>query len=226
MQEPFATHILEAALGLGLDHIVDHAGAERLAAYMRILMTWNKRMNLVGPGGWRRAFDELVADSLHLAAWFDDLALAPELCLDLGAGAGLPGIPLRSVWGRGRHLLVEVRAKRAAFMRAALRELKPLGLEGVEVFEARAEDALERWGAHGADLVLSRAFMPPEKYLALVRGHLGPGGRCLVMASQPPAAAEAHPGWRVVQTHAYAGPGSAPGRERWFWLLAPTPTVP
>jgi 16S rRNA (guanine527-N7)-methyltransferase len=92
-----------------------------LCAYLDLLRKWKKVANLTGPGNWPEILGKLVLDSFHLASFLDSLALPPDaLCLDLGAGAGLPGLPLRMLRPIGRHVLVEMREKRALFLRAFL----------------------------------------------------------------------------------------------------------
>lgn len=194
--------------------------AEALALYLELLMQWNARMNLVGARTWEQAFDDLAADSLHLAALLRELAALgalpiEPLCLDLGAGAGLPGIPLRIVWPHGTYHMIEPREKRALFLGVALARL---GLPGTHAIRSRAEDlpqALRR-----ADLVVSRAFMPWRDYLALAKELLAPGGICLVMAldafeGEPPE------GFALVRQHAYeVFPEGAP-QTRYFWCFTP-----
>ena len=93
-----------------------------LAAYLDLLMQWNKVMNLVGTRSAEETFFTLVVDSLHLARFLTEkvaLAAAPS-CWDLGSGAGLPGLPLRMLWTEGEYWLVESREKRALFLSTAL----------------------------------------------------------------------------------------------------------
>lgn len=204
-----ATDVLDEARNLGLQPTPEQAGS--LAAYLGLLEKWNRSTNLVGPRGWREMFSTLVLDSFHLAGFLETLPLreAP-LCLDLGAGAGLPGIPLRVLWRRGTYHLVEVREKRAAFLRVCLGTLK---LPGTFVFAGRAEDAAQKLGA--ADLVLSRAFLPWQELLPLVRPMLAPGGKLVVLANEPPP--DLPLGWRLTAQLAYA----AAGKPRYFWGLEP-----
>lgn len=193
------------------------AEREQLGRYLNVLMRWAPKVNLVGPSDWREVVRELVADSFHLAAWLRSLESPAEpLCLDLGAGAGLPGLPLRALWTAGRYVLVEIRGKRVAFLRTAVVEM---GLDRVEVRQERAEDALQALGP--ADIVISRAFMPWSKVLELVREHVRPGGLVVIMSNdQPPD--DLGPDWRLRTSHAYA----AAGRERYFWGLEPSLSTP
>jgi 16S rRNA (guanine527-N7)-methyltransferase len=210
------------------------AQAGLLSQYLTLLLKWNRAMNLVGRAGWPDVFRDLTADSLHLAEFLATLDL-PEapLTLDLGAGAGLPGIPLRAMWGAGDYVLVELREKRAVFLRQAVAEL---ALPGVRVFHGRAEAAqpeLKRLGLRPrADLIVSRAFMPWPKLLPLAAELLAPptgqgagqgagqkGGRLVVLANEPPpsAAALAESGFTVEASQDYP----ASGKTRYFWSLIP-----
>jgi 16S rRNA (guanine527-N7)-methyltransferase len=195
---------------------LEPAQAERLARYLTLLLKWSRAMNLVGKTGWPEVFRDLAADSLHLAEFLKELPQPAEpLTLDLGAGAGLPGIPLRCVWAAGDYVMVELREKRAIFLRQAVAET---GLKRVHVVHGRAEEAgaeLARLGlAERADLVLSRAFMPWPKLLPLAAGLLGPQGRLVVLANEPPPP-DAGAGFRVEAAREYQS-GS---RRRWFWAL-------
>ncbi|GFM37439.1 16S rRNA (guanine(527)-N(7))-methyltransferase RsmG [Desulfovibrio psychrotolerans] len=184
-----------------------------LTEYLELLMKWNKAMNLVGPYGWEAALRILIMDSLHLARFLEGLQLphAPR-CWDLGAGAGLPGIPLRIVWKAGEYHLVEVREKRTLFMQQVVTRLK---LADTHVFRGRAEDFMR--DRQPADVILSRAFMPWEKLLDFVRPHVDPQGRVVVLALES-APASLPAGWSAEVQQEYAV-----GRDRrYFWSLRPS----
>ena len=215
---PTAADVAAAANRLGRH--IETAQAEPLAAYLDQLVTWNRKMNLVGPGKWQAIFDTLVVDSLHLADFLPTLDLPDDpLTLDLGAGAGLPGIPLRALWQAGDYWLVEVRQKRALFMQSVVGKLR---LPGTHVFHGRAEavmDHLAETGRVRADLILSRAFMPWPKLLDFTRPMLSDTGTLVILANTPPPGADQLPaGWRLGDAMRYA---VARG-ERFFWSLHPT----
>lgn len=205
--------------------------AEKLAVYLDVLAAWNRRVNLVGPSDWTVILDELVADSPHLAAFLDSPEVAgllgsaggEPLCLDFGAGAGLPGIPLRILWPRGDYVLIEVRAKRAAFLAEVLARL---GLPRTTVFSGRAEDAPARLALPdrpGMVVCLSRAFLPWPKFLAFASGHVGPLGRpyaVLAMTTERPAddsRTVGDAGFAVIAEKAYR----VAGKSRYFSLFMP-----
>ncbi len=192
-----------------------------VGAYLALLMQWNKKMNLVGAESWQTAFCNLVADCLHLSDFMRELPLpAVPNTWDLGAGAGLPGIPLRILWREGTYCMVEAREKRALFLQNALAR-QPL--PGVSVFQGRVEAFMRT--RPPADCIISRAFMPWKSLLDLVENALTPTGLAIFMANEPPPAelGNSFPGpWRLACSHAYLSGCS--GREkravRYFWAIS------
>ena len=139
----------------GLDYSRENLA--KLELYARSLLKWNKALNLTAAYDFNRLFPELIFDSLYLARFLRDLA--PDfsgVAWDLGAGAGLPGIPLRIFWQKGEYKLIEAREKRFLFMRGVL---SSLSLPRTEALRGRAE-ALIAAAPSPPDLALSRAFMP------------------------------------------------------------------
>lgn len=220
MDVPSAADVAARARRLGCDATA--AQAESLALYLGLLMHWNARMNLTGAHTWELALDDLAADSFHLAGFLAGLQScgllpAEPLALDLGAGAGLPGIPLRIVWQAGEYHMIEPREKRALFLGVALARL---GLPRTFALRARAEEVPAT--LCGADLVVSRAFMPWRDYLAVAQGLLAPGGVCVVMAGEPaPDVAELPEGWRLAGEMAYDAVLGGKGQRRYFWSFTP-----
>ncbi|MDR0826290.1 MAG: class I SAM-dependent methyltransferase [Desulfovibrio sp.] len=152
-----------------------------LCAYLDQLGKWKKVANLTGPGDWLEILGKLVLDSFHLAPFLDSLDLPSNpLCLDLGAGAGLPGLPLRMLRPVGPHVLVEAREKRALFLRAFL-AAHPL--PGTSVFHGRAEDCLRKCASAG--LILSRAFKPWAQVLEMAAPHMQSGSFCVFLSLEP-----------------------------------------
>ena len=203
---------LAAACGALRCPVPDDALAP-LAAYLSLLMRWNRVMNLAGAKNWRQAL-VLAADSFFLARFLEGLPLpAQPLTWDLGAGAGLPGIPLRMVWQAGEYHMVEPREKRAIFLNTALARLT---LPRTLAARARAEDFFVRMRAQKrpADCMLSRAFMPWERLLPFTADSLAPEGCVCVAAKRPPP--EVLPaGWVLASEYAY----ELDGARRFFWAL-------
>ena len=206
---PGVAETLALARELGMD-LTESQGAQ-LAAYLGLLTRWNRAMNLVGPRHWRDIMSELVTDSMHLAQVLREAPLPLEpLVLDLGAGAGIPGIPLRILWPRGDYRLVERRGKRALFLGWVLAAV-PLG--NTTVFEGDAGDILDETRA---DVVVSRAFLPWRELLQLVEGRLAEAGLVVVMGKEPPPA-QLPEGWRCLTVREY----QAAGKDRCIWVLRP-----
>jgi 16S rRNA (guanine527-N7)-methyltransferase len=182
-----------------------------LAAYLSLLMRWNAAMNLVGAASWEEALETLILDSFHLAPFLAALDLGPEpFCLDIGSGAGLPGIPLRLLWRKGTYVLVEAREKRALFMRTAL---AGMALGDTRVFQGRAEAYFKT--ARPADLIVSRAFMPWRGMLDFVAQAHAPEGRVVFLTQAP--APDAVPNlWRLEASQPYP----INGKNRYFWCFA------
>ena len=173
----------------------DERQSADLAGYLSLLMKWNRVMNLAGASTWREALEHLVFDSFYLADLVRSLAPDEPEAWDLGAGAGLPGIPLRMLWQKGSYWLVESREKRALFLSTVLARHP---LPGTRVFQGRAEEFM---GGRQADIILSRAFMPQETLLPFIHDYLKPGGRAVLMRNAP--AAFSHP-WKDAGMVSYA----------------------
>lgn len=185
--------------------------ARGLGTYLSLLMKWNKAMNLVGTHSWEETLDTLAVDSFHLANFLPGIGLPPSPeTFDLGAGAGLPGIPLRLVWQEGRYTLVEAREKRALFMRTALASLS---LGQTTVFTGRAEKFFMQ--ASPADCIVSRAFMPWQDMLGFIKNALAPCGR-IVFLTLTPAPGDIPEPWRLVAEARY----EVMRTPRHFWCFA------
>lgn len=191
---------------------------ERLGRYADLLCAWNDAVNLTGGRDRADVLARLVPDSFHLAAFLRGPALAAAAdaagpdgprVWDLGAGGGLPGIPLRMVWERGTYTLVEVRQKRALFLANALAALQ---LARTRVFRGPAERLFAEQ-REGADWILSRAFLPWPKLLEFCRPALRPGGVVIIFAAAP--CGELPAPWRPLAETAYTVGAS----RRWLWAL-------
>jgi 16S rRNA (guanine527-N7)-methyltransferase len=133
---------------------------DRLSAYADLIRRWNKAENLIAPGDlpdlWRRHF----ADCAQLPA----LLPGARSWIDVGSGAGLPGVVIALVGPpRTTVALVESNRRRAAFLRQAIRATGA----SASVHEGRAEAVLANWSAP-ADCVTARAVAPLDRLLATV----------------------------------------------------------
>ncbi len=173
--------------------LAPHAGGlvlDRLIRYAELLERWSGRHNLVHFS----SREELV--KRHL---LDALAAAPLLegsgrLLDVGSGAGLPGVPLLAARPAWRGVLLEPRQKRWAFLRTVVREL---GLSA-EVVRSRYQELSE---GLPFDRVTVRALGDHLAFLQWARGRLSAAGEVLLWTTADGVATiAAVEGWRVLSS--------------------------
>jgi 16S rRNA (guanine527-N7)-methyltransferase len=176
--------LIEGAGALGIK--VDSRSAKRLIQYQEELLRWNLRINLIGRASVAREVMEK-----HL---LDSLAVVPEISsaatlIDIGAGAGLPGIPLKVLRPTMDVTLVESIGKKAAFMRHAILELE-LG-SGIRVRQARAQGNPAAEQLPVTEASISRAVSALPEWLGLALSYVAPGGHVIAMLSHAEDAAVA-----------------------------------
>ena len=143
-----------------------------LAAFVELLLKWNKVYNLTGVRGADEIVDRHLVESFALRALLKGTYEA-----DVGSGGGLPGLPLAIVEPGRRFTLIESRAKRVRFLRHAVAELK---LTNTEVAHGRAEDLRV---TRPFDTVLARAVAPPAELLSICRHLTAPGSILLLLTA-------------------------------------------
>ena len=144
----------------------------RLEAYAELLTRWSARINLIGRDTiadlWRRH----ILDSAQLRAFVPDRA---RNMIDLGSGAGLPGLVLAILGAPGVEL-VEADSRKCAFLREAVRitealvTLRPCRIEAVS--------------PHPVDFVTARACAPLDRLLGLAEPFLAPDSECLFLKGE------------------------------------------
>lgn len=144
---------------------------DRLHRYAELLATVGIERGLVGPREQDRIWERHVLNSAALAP------LLPRTgsVLDVGSGAGLPGVPLALARPDLTVVLLEPLLRRATFLQEVVAEL---GLHNVRVRRDRAEDVA---GDEQADVVVARAVAPLPKLLAWCLPLTAPGGTLLAM---------------------------------------------
>ncbi len=154
-QQTEAMHLLsQGAPELGLS--LDASQLQWFEAYYRELADWNDRMNLTSVIDYGEVQVKHFLDSLTLLPALSH-SLAPDArVIDIGAGAGFPGLPLKLVCPAINLALVESTGKKANFLRHVVETLE---LTGVEVHTGRAEDLAHRAELRaGYDLTLARGL--------------------------------------------------------------------
>jgi 16S rRNA (guanine527-N7)-methyltransferase len=168
----------------------------KLSDYEGLIRSWAGRLDLVSPGDLDRLHERHIADSLRPLELVLDAPEGP--CIDVGSGAGLPGVPLAIASGRHWRLL-EPRSKRAAFLDEVVRTLE-LDCEVVRMTaEVAATDP--RFGRAHA-VAIARALAPPPAAFELLTPLVAPGGRAVVFhgpdAELPAGAERSAPGLATI----------------------------
>ncbi|MGH8369570.1 MAG: 16S rRNA (guanine(527)-N(7))-methyltransferase RsmG [Gammaproteobacteria bacterium] len=151
------------------------AAQSRLLAYLELLTKWNTVYNLTAVRDPGQMVTRHLLDSLAIARF-----LRGGRVLDVGSGAGLPGIPLALSFPERQFVLLDSNGKKTRFMIQAAAEL---GLHNVEVVQVRAEDYRP---AEPFATVVSRAFASLADFLALTEHLCAPGGCWLAMKGELP----------------------------------------
>ncbi len=159
------------ALGLTLERDTQ----QRLLDYIALIEKWNRVYNLTAI----REPEKMV--SHHL---LDSLAVAPHLhakrLLDVGSGAGLPGIPLALANAHMHVTLLDSNHKKTAFLNQTVIELK---LKNAEVCGERVES----WKTQNRfDVIISRAFSDMGEFVRMTQHLLAPGGLFVAMKGLHP----------------------------------------
>jgi 16S rRNA (guanine527-N7)-methyltransferase len=156
---PLATLEAEAAR-LGV--MLDAEALERFGRYLTLIIAWSRRAGLTSVSGPDEIQRRHLAESLALQVLLRDAGMATgdsgTMIVDIGAGAGFPGVPMLIADPSLRLTLVESNGRRCDFLREVVRDLS---LDGVSVVNARAEDAGRDPELRAQfDLVVARAVAP------------------------------------------------------------------
>lgn len=201
--------LIDGASRMGIE--LTDAQQDSLMQYMAMLVKWNKVYNLIS----RKETNDIV--SVHL---LDSLSVLPyingPLVIDVGTGAGLPGIPLAIMRPDCSFTLLDSNSKKGRFRTQAVIEL---GLKNVTVVNERAEkfDA-----GQGFNEVISRAFATVADMLSVAGHMVGTKGRFLAMKGVNPQQEldEIPAGYQVEDVHPLEVPYL--GAERHLAVLTKT----
>ena len=153
-----------------LDLDITDAHVEKLQHYVTLLDRWNKTYNLTAIRNPNDMIPAHIFDSLVVAPYIDG-----ENCLDVGSGAGLPGIPLSILQPDRQFTMLDTNGKKTRFIQQAIIEL---GLPNASVVQSRvAEWKPERQ----FDAIISRAFASIEDFVNGCSMHLNEKGSIYAM---------------------------------------------
>jgi 16S rRNA (guanine527-N7)-methyltransferase len=142
-----------------------------LLRFSALLMEWNAHINLTGARTVAGLIAEHLPDAFAVASVLD----GPAQVVDVGSGGGLPAIPLAILRPALDLTLVEPLAKKASFLRTAVRELALSGRVRVEATRAGA------LAPAAFDVAMSRATFPPATWIKVAARLVRAGGRVLVL---------------------------------------------
>ena len=180
---------------------------DRLSAYLDLLLRWNRRMNLTSV---RRA-EDIVTRHFGESLFAASQLLPAVSVIDLGSGAGFPGLPMKIYRPELRLTLIESQNKKGTFLKEAVRGL---GLEHVEVFSGRAEAFPGR-----ADLVTLRAVERFAASLPLAGRLVAAGGRIGLLIGQ----AQSDEAKAILPSFSWAQAVVVPGSTRRVLLCGSKP---
>jgi 16S rRNA (guanine527-N7)-methyltransferase len=176
-----------------------------LDRYVALLLKWNERINLTAARDRRTVEDEHIRDAELVAR-----AVRPgDRLVDVGSGAGLPGLVVAILRPGAEVTLVEPNAKKVAFLRAAVEHTE---CRNVTVIRGRDSDLPgESW-----DRAVSRATMEPPAWLAAGARLVPIGGRVGVLVADETKLPEDRPGLSQEDVDRATLPSGAPRVVAWY----------
>jgi 16S rRNA (guanine527-N7)-methyltransferase len=191
----------------------------QLVTWLDLLVTWNAKLDLTAARSHDELVDLMLADAFALSSRIPKM----QRVIDVGTGAGAPGLPLALLRPDLPVTLIEPLAKRTSFLRTFLAKVQrtDVVLRRAKGEDARADAKLTPW-----DVALSRATLAPPAWLALGMDLVGPRGSVWVLLAQGEAPMVA--GTRVIEDFTYAWPLTTQTRRALRYqreVLAPSPTA-
>lgn len=165
----------QSVLSEGLQTLRLVTSPEPLMNYLALLQKWNQAYNLTAIREQKDMITHHVLDSLAIAPWIKGSRL-----LDVGTGAGLPGIPLALARPDLHVVLLDSNGKKIRFLREVKRVLK---LENIDIVQTRVEDYHP---TSGFDTVTSRAFSAIDRFIQCTHHLISPQGIWLAMKGRYP----------------------------------------
>jgi len=159
-----------AALGVNIDLVT----AQKLLDYLELLRTWNKVHNLCADAPYEKMLAYHIIDSISVAGVIN---LKKKSCLDVGTGAGLPGLLLAIVVPSCKMVLLDSREKKISFIKHAI---NVLGVTNV----VTAAERIEKFNPQQPfEVIVSRAFAALSKFVACSERLCAEKGRLVAMKS-------------------------------------------
>jgi 16S rRNA (guanine527-N7)-methyltransferase len=176
MDTPNKDLLVEGAKTFGI--YLENEAVEAFELYLKELLKWNQKINLTAIRSEKGIVLKHFLDSLSLYPYLPEYSFI----LDIGSGAGFPGIPLKIIQPTYEMTLLDSVRKKVDFQRHIIRVL---GLKRIESIHGRVQDKEVLQGLGGKfDIILSRAFSDLRTFLALGFPVLKKGGTAIAMKGE------------------------------------------
>lgn len=161
---------------------------DAIRAYMELLLRWNRKISLTSITNPEEILQRHFGESMFAAS---ALPMIRGWLLDVGSGAGFPGLAIKIISPELEVTLIEANLKKAAFLGEVVRTLR---MTGVKIVTKRIAELKEVKGV--ADFVTCRAVRPDKSLLAWIYGALVDDGRCVLwLGAKSAAELKEKPGW-------------------------------
>ena len=154
---------------------------DQLSEYANLIIKWNKTRNLVSRNANLETINEHILDCACLIPYLEE-----NNFLDVGSGAGLPGLVISILDDEKNIKLLEPNQKKISFLTHAQAKL---GLKNITIFKERIENLKEI----NEEIIITRAVMEPKKLLNVISRQKSKNVKIIMMVSEPIEVS--HPNW-------------------------------
>lgn len=169
----FNNSLIEKANCIGIE--ISQENAKQFYKYMKLLLEWNEKMNLTAITDPEEIILKHFVDSLTIMPYLSNA----NTILDVGTGAGFPGLPLKILEDNKEFTLLDSLNKRITFLQTVISELE---LKNVQAIHGRAEEYISQ-KRESYDIVTSRAVAKLNVLIEYMLPFVKVGGRCICMKS-------------------------------------------
>ena len=171
-EKQFKEELTKRAMQFGVNLLEEQQN--QFYQYMQLLLEWNEKINLTAITEPQEILTKHFIDSISVVPYIKE----GDKILDIGTGAGFPGIPLKIVLPQNSFTLLDSLNKRIHFLQEVVEQLK---LENIEAVHGRAEEFCKEDRREGYHIVVSRAVAKLNVLLEYMLPFTKVGGKCICM---------------------------------------------